>query len=156
MPRPPTSPAEGSSMRAQNPSHAQALVLVDELARCGVTDAVLAPGSRSAALAMTLHDDPRIRLHVEVDERSAGFLAVGLGRGSGRPAAVVVTSGSAVANLHPAVIEADTGGVPLLLLTADRPPELRGTGANQAIDQLHLFGGSVRWFCEVGVAEDRE
>ncbi|WP_368070827.1 2-succinyl-5-enolpyruvyl-6-hydroxy-3-cyclohexene-1-carboxylic-acid synthase [Nitriliruptor sp.] len=143
-------------MRAQNPSHAQALVLVDELARCGVTDAVLAPGSRSAALAMTLHDDPRIRLHVEVDERSAGFLAVGLGRGSGRPAAVVVTSGSAVANLHPAVIEADTGGVPLLLLTADRPPELRGTGANQAIDQLHLFGGSVRWFCEVGVAEDRE
>ncbi|MEX1178733.1 MAG: 2-succinyl-5-enolpyruvyl-6-hydroxy-3-cyclohexene-1-carboxylic-acid synthase [Nitriliruptor sp.] len=142
-------------MRAQNPSHALALVLVDELARCGVTDAVLAPGSRSAALAMALHDDPRVRLHVEVDERSAGFLAVGLGRGSGRPAAVVVTSGSAVANLHPAVIEADTGGVPVLLLTADRPPELRGTGANQTIDQLHLFGRSVRWFHEVGVAEDR-
>jgi 2-succinyl-5-enolpyruvyl-6-hydroxy-3-cyclohexene-1-carboxylate synthase len=140
---------------AGNPSHALALVVVDELARCGVTDAVLAPGSRSAALAMALHDDPRVRLHVEVDERSAGFLAVGLARGSGRPAAVVVTSGSAVANLHPAVVEADTGGVPLLLLTADRPPELRDTGANQAIDQLHLFGRAVRWFHELGAPEDR-
>lgn len=143
------------TVRAHNPSHALALVLVDELARCGVTDAVLAPGSRSAALAMAFHDDPRVRLHVEVDERSAGFLALGLGRATGRPAAVVVTSGSAVANLHPAVVEADTGAVPLLLLTADRPPELRGTGANQAIDQLHVFGRSVRWFHEVGVAEDR-
>ncbi|WP_052664453.1 2-succinyl-5-enolpyruvyl-6-hydroxy-3-cyclohexene-1-carboxylic-acid synthase [Nitriliruptor alkaliphilus] len=141
-------------MQAQNPSHALALVLVDELARCGVTDAVLAPGSRSAALAMALHDDPRLRLHVQVDERSAGFLAVGLGRATGRPAAVVVTSGSAVANLHPAVVEAHTGAVPLLLLTADRPPELRGTGANQAIDQLHLFGRSVRWFHEAGAADD--
>jgi 2-succinyl-5-enolpyruvyl-6-hydroxy-3-cyclohexene-1-carboxylate synthase len=142
-------------MEAANPSHAQALVLVDELARCGTTDAVLAPGSRSAALAMALHDDPRIRLHVEVDERSAGFLAIGLARATGRPAAVVVTSGSAVANLHPAVVEADTGAVPLLLLTADRPPELRATGANQAIDQLALFGRAVRWFVDVGVAEDR-
>lgn len=147
--------ASPSPSTAENPSHALALVLVDELARCGVSDAVLAPGSRSAALAMALHDDPRIRLHVEVDERSAGFLAVGLARGSGRPAAVVVTSGSAVANLHPAVVEADTGDVPLLLLTADRPPELRGTGANQAIDQLHLFGRSVRWFHELGAPEDR-
>jgi 2-succinyl-5-enolpyruvyl-6-hydroxy-3-cyclohexene-1-carboxylate synthase len=152
----PPDPTSGEPpVQAQNPSHALALVVVDELARCGVTDAVLAPGSRSAALAMALHDDPRVRLHVEVDERSAGFLAVGLGRATGRPAAVVVTSGSAVANLHPAVVEADTGAVPLLLLTADRPPELRGTGANQAIDQLHLFGRSVRWFHEVGVAEDR-
>jgi 2-succinyl-5-enolpyruvyl-6-hydroxy-3-cyclohexene-1-carboxylate synthase len=141
--------------RGANPSHAQALVLVDELARCGMTDAVLAPGSRSAALAMAMHDDPRVRLHVEVDERSAGFLAVGLARATGRPAAVIVTSGSAVANLHPAVVEADTGEVPLLLLTADRPPELRATGANQAIDQLALFGRAVRWFVDVGVAEDR-
>jgi 2-succinyl-5-enolpyruvyl-6-hydroxy-3-cyclohexene-1-carboxylate synthase len=142
-------------MQARNPSHACALVLVDELARCGVTDAVLAPGSRSAALAMTLHDDPRIRLHVEIDERSAGFLAVGLARATGRPAPVVVTSGSAVANLHPAVIEADTGRVPLLLLTSDRPPELRHTGANQAIDQLGLFGRTPRWHVELGVPEDR-
>ncbi|MFO7960905.1 MAG: thiamine pyrophosphate-binding protein, partial [Nitriliruptoraceae bacterium] len=87
---------------AANPSHALALVLVDELARCGITDAVLAPGSRSTALAMALHDEPRIRLHVEIDERSAGFLALGLARATLRPAPVVVTSGSAVANLHPA------------------------------------------------------
>jgi 2-succinyl-5-enolpyruvyl-6-hydroxy-3-cyclohexene-1-carboxylate synthase len=140
---------------AANPSHALALVVVDELARLGVTDAVLAPGSRSAALAMAFHDDPRIRLHVEVDERSAGFLAIGLARATGRPAPVIVTSGSAVANLHPAVVEADTGMVPLLLLTADRPPELRATGANQAIDQLGIFGRAPRWSVELGVPEDR-
>ncbi len=140
---------------AANPSHAFALVLVDELARCGVTEAVLAPGSRSTALAMALHDDPRLRLHVEVDERSAGFLAIGLARVTGRPAVVVTTSGSATANLHPAVVEADQGGVPLLVVTADRPPELRHTGANQSIDQLKLYGDAVRWFCEVGVPEDR-
>jgi len=140
---------------AANPSHALAVVLVDELARCGVSDAVLAPGSRSTALAMALHDDPRIRLHVEIDERSAGFLALGLARATGRPAPVVVTSGTAVANLHPAVIEADQGQVPLLLLTADRPPELRHTGANQAIDQAAIFGRSTRWQVDLGVAEDR-
>lgn len=141
-------------MRAHNPSHALALVVVDELARLGVTDAVLAPGSRSAALAMAFHDDPRIRLHVEIDERSAGFFALGLARATGRPAPVIVTSGSAVANLHPAVVEADTSAVPLLLLTADRPPELRHTGANQAIDQVAMFGRAVRWSVDLGVAED--
>jgi 2-succinyl-5-enolpyruvyl-6-hydroxy-3-cyclohexene-1-carboxylate synthase len=140
---------------AANPSQALAVVLVDELARCGVTDAVLAPGSRSTALAMALHDEPRIRLHVEIDERSAAFLALGLARATGRPAPVVVTSGSAVANLHPAVVEADQGQVPLLLLTADRPPELRQTGANQAIDQVAIFGRSPRWQVDLGVAEDR-
>ncbi|MEX2548909.1 MAG: 2-succinyl-5-enolpyruvyl-6-hydroxy-3-cyclohexene-1-carboxylic-acid synthase [Nitriliruptoraceae bacterium] len=143
-------------MDALNPSQAAALVLVDELARCGVTDAVLAPGSRSAALAMVLHDEPRIRLHVEIDERSAGFLALGLARATGRIAPVVVTSGSAVANLHPAVVEADRGHVPLLLITADRPPELRHTGANQAIDQGGIFGSAVRWHADLGVPEDRE
>ena len=142
-------------MDAANPSQALAVVLVDELARCGVSDAVLAPGSRSTALAMAFHDDPRIRLHVEIDERSAGFLALGLARATGRPAPVVVTSGSAVANLHPAVIEADQGQVPLLLLTADRPPELRQTGANQTIDQAAIFGRSTRWQVDLGVAEDR-
>ncbi len=143
-------------MRAANPSHALALVVVDELARGGTTDAVLAPGSRSTALAMALHDDERIRLHVEIDERSAAFLAVGLARGSGRPAVVVTTSGSAVANLHPGVVEADTGRVPLVVLSADRPPELRHTGANQTIDQLKLFGDAVRHFVEVGVPTDRD
>lgn len=141
-------------MQPQNPSHALALVLVDELARCGITDAVLAPGSRSTALAMALHDDPRVRVHVHIDERSAGFVAIGLARGAGRPAAVVTTSGSAVANLHPAVVEADMGQVPLLLLTADRPPELRHTGANQTIDQAGIFGRAPRFSVDLGVAED--
>jgi 2-succinyl-5-enolpyruvyl-6-hydroxy-3-cyclohexene-1-carboxylate synthase len=141
---------------AANPSHALALTVVDELARHGVTDAVLAPGSRSTALALALHDDPRVRLHVEIDERSAAFLAVGLGRATGRPAVVVTTSGSAVANLHPGIVEADTGRVPLVVLSADRPPELRHTGANQTIDQLKLFGDAVRWFVEMGVPADVE
>ena len=140
-------------MTAPPPSVVLATVLVDELARGGVTDVCLAPGSRSAPLAMALHADDRIRLHVRHDERSAAFLALGMARVSRRPVGVVCTSGSAVANLHPAVVEADAARVPLLLLTADRPPELRGTGANQTIDQLKIFGNSVRWFCEVGAPE---
>lgn len=140
---------------AHNPSEAFARVAVDELARCGVTDAVLSPGSRSAALAIAFAEDPRIRLHVQIDERSAGFLAVGLARASGMPAVVITTSGTAAANLHPAVLEADAGCVPLLVVTADRPPELRLTGANQTIDQIKLFGGAVRHFVETGVPEDR-
>jgi 2-succinyl-5-enolpyruvyl-6-hydroxy-3-cyclohexene-1-carboxylate synthase len=136
-----------------NPATAQARVLVDELARCGVAEAVVAPGSRSAPLALALHADERIRLHVRVDERSASFLALGLAKASGRPVPVVCTSGTAAAALHPAVAEADLAHVGLLVLTADRPPELRGTGANQTIDQVGLFGRAVRLFAEVGVAE---
>jgi len=141
-----------------NPSTAFATVLVDELVRCGLREAVVAPGSRSAPLAMALHAaaaQGRLRLHVRIDERSASFLALGLGKASGRPAAVVCTSGTAAAHFHGAVIEADEAGVPLLVLTADRPPELRGTGANQTIDQIKLYGSTVRWFCEAGVPEDR-
>ncbi len=116
---------------------------------------MLAPGSRSAPLALALHADARLRLHVRIDERSASFVALGLGRVTGRPAVLVCTSGTAAANLHPAVLEASEAGVPLLVLTADRPPELRGTGANQTVDQVKLYGAAVRWFAEVGVPEDR-
>lgn len=139
-----------------NPSTALASVLIDELLRCGMREAVVAPGSRSTPLALALHAleaEGRVRLHVRIDERSAGFLALGLAKASGTPVPVITTSGTAAANLHPAALEADQSGVPLLLLTADRPPELRSTGANQTIDQVKLFGDAVRLFAEVGVPE---
>ncbi|GLW06535.1 2-succinyl-5-enolpyruvyl-6-hydroxy-3-cyclohexene-1-carboxylate synthase [Microtetraspora sp. NBRC 13810] len=138
-----------------NPASALATVLVDELVRCGVSDMVVAPGSRSTPLALAAHAESRLRLHVRIDERSASFLALGLARRSERPVALVCTSGTAAANFHPAVVEAHESGVPLLVLTADRPPELRDTGANQTIDQVKLYGTAVRWFAEVGVPENR-
>jgi 2-succinyl-5-enolpyruvyl-6-hydroxy-3-cyclohexene-1-carboxylate synthase len=137
-----------------NPTVAAARVWIDELARCGVRELCLAPGSRSAPLAMAALDDGRIRVHVRIDERSASFLALGLARGSGIPVALTCTSGTAAANFLPAVIEADRDRVPLIVLTADRPPELRHTAANQTIDQVKLYGMAVRWFCELGVPED--
>lgn len=141
-----------------NPSSALATVLVDELVRGGVREAVLAPGSRSAPVALALHAADAassLRLHVRVDERSAAFLALGLARGSGRPVAVLTTSGTAASNAHAAVLEASYGGVPLVVLTADRPPELRETGANQAVDQVGLYGSAVRFSQDVGVPEER-
>jgi 2-succinyl-5-enolpyruvyl-6-hydroxy-3-cyclohexene-1-carboxylate synthase len=140
------------------PSVALAAALVDELVRCGVTEAVLAPGSRSAPLAFALVEADargRLRLHVRIDERSAGFLALGLAKASGAPVAVVTTSGTATANLHPAVLEAGESGVALVVLTADRPPELRSTGASQTVDQVKLYGGAVRMFHEVGAPTGR-
>lgn len=140
------------------PSAALAGVVVDELARCGVREVVLCPGSRSAPLAyavLAAERAGRLRLHVRVDERSAGFLALGLGKATGHPAAVVTTSGTAVANLHPSVLEAHEAGIPLLLLTADRPPELRDTRANQTTDQAKLFGSAVRWFHDLGAPDGR-
>jgi 2-succinyl-5-enolpyruvyl-6-hydroxy-3-cyclohexene-1-carboxylate synthase len=137
-------------MTPANASTALATVVLDELVRCGLQDLVLAPGSRSAPLAFAAHADPeRIRLHTRVDERSAGFLALGIARTSHRPVAVVTTSGTAVANLHPAVLEASHAGVPLVLLTADRPARLRGTNANQTTEQAGFFGGAVRLHADV-------
>jgi 2-succinyl-5-enolpyruvyl-6-hydroxy-3-cyclohexene-1-carboxylate synthase len=130
-----------------NSSTALATVLVDELVRCGVRHAVLCPGSRNAPLSFALHaaeQAGRLILHVRIDERSAAFLALGLALRSGQPVPVMCTSGTAAANLHPAVLEAHHAGIPLLALTADRPLELVGTGANQTVRQTGLFGAAVR------------
>ncbi|ODT98219.1 MAG: 2-succinyl-5-enolpyruvyl-6-hydroxy-3-cyclohexene-1-carboxylic-acid synthase [Pseudonocardia sp. SCN 72-86] len=138
-----------------NPSTAQARVIVDELVRCGVVDAVLCPGSRNAPLAIALHRadaDGLLRLHVRIDERTAGFLALGLALRSGRPVPVCTTSGTAVANLHPALLEASYAGVPVVALTADRPPELVGTGASQTVVQDGIFGDAVRHRAVLAVA----
>ncbi len=135
-----------------NASAATATVLVDELVRCGVREIVLAPGSRSAPLAFAAHaaaEEGRVRLHVRIDERSAGFLALGIAKSSHRPVVVVTTSGTAVANLHPAVLEASHAGLPLVVLTADRPAGLRGTNANQTTDQVKIFGDAVRAFADL-------
>jgi 2-succinyl-5-enolpyruvyl-6-hydroxy-3-cyclohexene-1-carboxylate synthase len=145
-------------MTRMNPATAFGVTFTDELIRCGLREVVLAPGSRSTPLAMAFFEASqrqRVRLHVRIDERSASFTALGLAKASRRPVAVLCTSGTAAANFHPAVIEADESAVPLLVLTADRPPELRGIGANQAIDQIKLYGGAVRWFCEAGLPEAR-
>ena len=124
--------------------------LVDEWIRAGVTDAVIAPGSRSTPMALALTARVDLHVHVHHDERAAAFVALGLGLATGRPAAVLTTSGTAAVELHPAVVEAHQAGVPLLAVTADRPPELHDVGAPQTVDQNRLFGDSVRWFCEPG------
>ena len=136
-----------------NRNTALASAMAEELARSGVRRAVISPGSRSTPLAVALWRQPDIEVNVILDERSAGFFALGTALATGLPAVVLCTSGSAAANLNPAVVEADEAGVPLILLTADRPPELRDIGAGQTIDQLKLYGDSVRWFCEVGTHE---
>jgi len=126
---------------------------VDELARCGMRAACTSPGSRSAPLVLSLAREQRLRCFSHIDERCSGFFALGLAKSSGLPVAVACTSGTAAAELLPAAIEAREARVPLLLLTADRPPELREAGAGQAIDQLKLYGDAAKWFFEVGVHE---
>ena len=138
-----------------NPSTAQARVVVDELVRGGVRDVVLCPGSRNAPLAFALADADRagrLRLHVRIDERTAGFLAVGLSLGSGRPVPIAMTSGTAVANIGPAVVESNYARIPLIILSANRPYELLGTGANQTMEQLGYFGTQVRAAISLGLA----
>jgi 2-succinyl-5-enolpyruvyl-6-hydroxy-3-cyclohexene-1-carboxylate synthase len=140
-------------MDSTNANTALASAFIEELARGGVRHAVVSPGSRSTPLAVALWRQPEIEVSVIIDERSAAFFALGAAQATRAPVALLCTSGTAAANYHPAVCEADESALPLVVLTADRPPELRGIGAGQTIDQIKLYGESVRWFCEVGTHE---
>jgi len=136
-----------------NRTFAPVQAIVDELARCGMRHAVTSPGSRNAPIALTLAADERIETVSVIDERAAGFMALGMAKATGQPVAVTCTSGTAVANLLPAVVEAYEARVPLIVLSADRPPELRDVGAGQAIDQMKIFGSAAKWFVEIGNGE---
>jgi 2-succinyl-5-enolpyruvyl-6-hydroxy-3-cyclohexene-1-carboxylate synthase len=124
------------------------------LAALGVTDAVISPGSRSTPLTLCFDAQPGMRTWIQLDERSAGFFALGLGRATGRPAVLVCTSGTAAANYLPAVVEASHAGVPMIVCTADRPPELRGWGSPQTIDQVGLYGTAVRWSIDLPAPDE--
>jgi 2-succinyl-5-enolpyruvyl-6-hydroxy-3-cyclohexene-1-carboxylate synthase len=136
-----------------NRTYAPLQAFVEELYRCGMRHAVTSPGSRNAPLALTLAAQEGVQAVSVIDERSAGFVALGMAKASGRPVAVTCTSGTAAANLHPAVVEAHEARVPLIVMTGDRPPELREVGAGQAIDQIKLYGTAAKWFVEVGTHE---
>jgi 2-succinyl-5-enolpyruvyl-6-hydroxy-3-cyclohexene-1-carboxylate synthase len=136
-----------------NRTYAPLQAFIEELYRCGMRHAVTSPGSRNAPLALSLAGQEGVEAISVLDERSAGFVALGMAKASGRPVAVTCTSGTAAANLHPAVVEAWESRVPLIVLTADRPPELREVGAGQAIDQIKLYGSAAKWFVEVGTHE---
>ncbi len=140
----PVLPAEGSL------NATFCATLVDEWSGLGLTSAFVSPGSRSTPLALALVGDPRWQVQVLLDERSAAFAAVGSGAVTGRPAVLVCTSGTAAAEFHAAVVEAHQSAVPVLIVTADRPPELHGVWAPQTIDQRNLYGDAVRWYCEPG------
>ena len=129
--------------------------LVDEWVRAGLTDAVVAPGSRSTPLVVALARESRMALHVRLDERSAAFFALGIGLATGRPAVLVTTSGTAAVEVHAAVVEAHLSRVPLIVCTADRPPELHHVGAPQTIEQSGLFAGALRWAVDPGVPDEQ-
>jgi 2-succinyl-5-enolpyruvyl-6-hydroxy-3-cyclohexene-1-carboxylate synthase len=148
--------AAGDTTAASAATYACAGALVDALVRAGVRHACICPGSRSTPLALCLAEHAALSRWVHVDERSAAFFALGLAKASGTPVALVCTSGTAAANFLPAIVEARYGRVPLLVLTADRPPELRDNGAPQAIDQIHLYGSNVKWFVEMPLPDAAE
>lgn len=127
---------------------------VSELVHSGVTDVVISPGSRSTPIAMVLAEHPNLNIHIQVDERSAAFFALGIAKATGTPTALLCTSGTAAANYFPAIAEAKISRVPLVVLTADRPHELRDVGAPQTIDQIHLYGNHVKWFVEMAPPEE--
>ncbi|GIN60022.1 2-succinyl-5-enolpyruvyl-6-hydroxy-3-cyclohexene- 1-carboxylate synthase [Robertmurraya siralis] len=129
---------------------------VAELVQAGVTDVVVSPGSRSTPMAMVMAEHPELQVHINVDERSAAFFALGIAKASGKAVGLLCTSGTAAANYYPAVVEAYYSRVPLVILTADRPHELRDVGAPQAIDQIHLYGKHVKWFVEMAIPEKTE
>ncbi len=124
------------------------------LAGLGVTEVVISPGSRSTPLAVVFHSRPDMRTWIQLDERSAGFFALGQAKATGRPSVLICTSGTAAANYLPAVVEANHAGVPMIVCTADRPPELRGWGAGQTIDQVGMFGSNARWFADLPIPSD--
>src|SRR6056297_84733 len=142
---PPTDP----DPPAPNRNTLWARTLVAELAAAGVEGVCIAPGSRSTPLTVAFAEHPDIRVFSHLDERSAAFFALGRAKRTGKPTPLVCTSGTAAANFHPAVIEANQARVPMLVLTADRPPELRDSGANQTIDQQKLYGDAVRWYADL-------
>ena len=140
-------------MDAPNRNTFWANIFVDELARCGLRTVCVAPGSRSTPLTIAFDRHPAIQIYSLLDERGAAFFALGLALATEEPVAVVCTSGTAAANFFPAVIEAESAHVPLLLITTDRPHELRHSGSNQTIDQIKLFGNHVCWFVDVALPE---
>ncbi|WP_312469824.1 2-succinyl-5-enolpyruvyl-6-hydroxy-3-cyclohexene-1-carboxylic-acid synthase [Neobacillus sp.] len=141
-------------MNHQESLTAYIAAFVAELFSSGITDVVVSPGSRSTPMAMVMAEHPQLNVHIHVDERSAAFFALGMAKASNRPVAILCTSGSAAANYFPAIVEAHYSRVPLVVLTADRPHELREVGAPQAIDQIHLYGKHVKWFAEMALPEE--
>ena len=136
-----------------NPNLQFSEVVVGGLADAGLQAVCIAPGSRSTPLALAFDAHPRIETFVHLDERCASFFALGMAQASGRPVAMVCTSGTAAMEFHAAVVEAKMAGVPLLVLTADRPPELRHSGANQTIDQVKMYGDHVLWAVDAALPE---
>ena len=142
------------SIPVSDPVYGPIAAFAGQLAALGVRDVVISPGSRSTPLSLAFHAHPALRTHIQLDERSAGFFALGQAKASGRPSVLICTSGTAAANYLPAVVEANHACVPMIVCTADRPPELRGWGAGQTIDQVGMYTTNVRWAADLPVPSD--